>query len=90
MSIEEFKHKMPLTIGAIVWIAAISFSMGMLYSDNMNMAKKIITDKKDARDYTEQEVGGLRSDWERHNEILKESEEQVLKRIDELEKYHKK
>lgn len=58
---DEFSKKQTVTIGLIVWVAAISFSMGMIYARIVDHTKDI----KAARDFTEQEVGGLRADWER-------------------------
>lgn len=61
MSPDEFSIKTPVTIGLIIWIAVISFSLGMIYA-------KIIDNEKEhehIREFVEQEVSGLRADWER-------------------------
>ncbi len=71
---EEFSKKQTVTIGLIIWVAAISFSMGMIYARIVDHTKDI----KAARDFVEQEVGGLRSDWERDRESQN-------KRIDKIE-----
>ena len=57
----EFSKKATVTVGLIVWIAMISFSMGVLYAKIQDHTKDI----QEARKYVEQEVGGLRADWER-------------------------
>ncbi len=57
---KDFDQKIPVTIGLIVWIAIMSFSLGVLYKSTIDLADEII----DAKAYTTQEVDGLRSDWE--------------------------
>ena len=61
MSPDEFSSKATVTIGFIIWIAIISFSMGILYAKIVDHTEQI----HQARDYTTQEVDGLRADWER-------------------------
>lgn len=59
----DFDKKTTVTLGLIIWIAGVSFSMGMIY-------KSIIDNDKEhlqIKEYIEQEVGGLRSDWERES-----------------------
>ena len=51
---DEFSNKKTVTIGLIVWVAAISFSMGMIYARIVDHTKDI----NGAREFTEQEVGG--------------------------------
>jgi len=58
---KEFDIKGTFTMGFIVWIAIISFSMGILYAKIMDHTSQITK----AREYTTQEVDGLRADWER-------------------------
>ncbi len=58
---DEFSKKQVVSIGLIVWVAAISFSMGMIYARIVDHTKDI----QGARNFTDQEVGGLRSDWDR-------------------------
>lgn len=57
----DFDKRTTVTLGLIIWIAGMSFSMGMIYAKFIdNEAQHIEINK-----YIEQEVGGLRSDWER-------------------------
>ena len=79
---EEFKSKVHISWGMLIWAVAIAGSMGFLYSQMIHNDRQSEKNAKDNRLYTEQEVGGLRADWERDRE-------QMIKRIDELEKYHK-
>ena len=57
----DFNKQTTVTISLLIWIAIVSFSMGMIY-------KSIIDGEKERnaiKDYVKQEVDGLRSDWER-------------------------
>ena len=72
---KEFEKSHLVSLGLIIWVAAISFSMGMIYKsivDHTDMISK-------AREFTQQEVDGLRADWERdrvmQNERLKQLEQ---------------
>jgi L-cystine uptake protein TcyP (sodium:dicarboxylate symporter family) len=70
LSPEEFSKKLPpMTIGFIVWIAMIAFSLGVLYTKVIDTDAKVID-----------EVGGLRSDWDRDK---KEQD----RRLEKLEEY---
>lgn len=60
----DFDTKVPVTIGLIIWVAIISFSLGMLYKGSIDLKEEIIS----SRNYTSQEVDGLRADWERDRE----------------------
>lgn len=52
---DEFSKKLPsITLGFIIWVAMIAFSLGVLYTKVIDTDEKVID-----------EVGGLRSDWER-------------------------
>ena len=86
---DEFKTKLTLTGAAIAYIIGASFSMGIMFAGLMGAKQDIVDDKEAAKNYTEQEVGGLRSDWERQNAILKNRDVEMMERIKELEKYHK-
>jgi len=70
----DFNAKTTVTIGLLIWIAVVSFSMGMIYKSIIDNDKEHIQIK----DYIEQEVGGLRSDWERENK-------EVHRRLEKLE-----
>lgn len=69
---DEFSKKATVTVGLVVWIAGISFSMGMLYKGHQDHTKDI----RGAREYTQQEVDGLRADWERDK---KEQDGKILR-----------
>lgn len=71
---KDFDKTTTVTIGALIWVAGMSFSMGMIYAKFIdNEAQHIEINK-----YIEQEVGGLRSDWERENT-------EVHRRLEKLE-----
>lgn len=58
---KEFNKTATVTIGLLIWISGISFSMGMIY-------KSIIDNEREheqLKEYARQEIEGLRSDWER-------------------------
>lgn len=52
--VDDFKKKIPVSLGLLIWIACISFSLGALYTRVMDLNEKLID-----------EVGGLRADWDR-------------------------
>ena len=90
MSIEELKDKKSFSVGLLIGSLAVAFNIGFIYANMLASDKEIIKNAEAARIYTEQEVGGLRSDWERQNNILRLRDSEMLERIKELEKYHKK
>ena len=90
MSIEELKEKKSFSIGVVVAGLAIAFNIGFIYANMLNAEKEIIQNADNARIFTEQKVDGLRSEWERQNNILRLRDQEMLERIKELEKYHKK
>lgn len=57
----DFNKQTTVTISLLIWIAGMSFSMGMIYAKFLSNTDEHIS----IRSYIEQEVGGLRSDWER-------------------------
>jgi hypothetical protein len=65
----DFNAKTTVTIGLLIWIAGVSFSMGMIYKSIMDNEKEHLQIKM----FIEQEVGGLRADWER-DRAMKENE----------------
>jgi len=89
MSIEEFKQKRPISIGLVAGAVAIAFNIGFIYANMLAADKEIIKNEKSAKEFTEQEVGGLRSDWERQNDLERSRDTELLERINDLEKYHK-
>ena len=89
MNVEELKEKKSFSIGLLVGSLAIAFNIGFIYANMLAADKEIVKNAEQARLYTEQEVGGLRSDWERQNAILKARDQEMSDRIKELEKYHK-
>ena len=66
--VDDFKHKIPVSISLLIWIAIVSFSMGGLYTRVMDLNEKMVD-----------EIGGLRADWDRdriqQNERLNKLEE---------------
>lgn len=86
---EEFKEKFKMSWGLYVFSLLLAFNIGILYATMLSSKEDIVNNKKAARDYTEQEVGGLRADWERHNHIIKDEVEDLSSRVKELEEYHK-
>jgi len=57
----DFNKQTTVTISLLIWIAGMSFSMGMIYAKFLSNTDEHIS----IREYVEQEVGGLRSDWDR-------------------------
>lgn len=57
----DFNKQTTVTISLLIWIAGMSFSMGMIYAKFLSNT----VEHTEIRNYIEQEVGGLRSDWER-------------------------
>lgn len=86
---DEFKQKLTLTGAAIAYIIGASFSMGIMFAGLMGAKQDIVDDREAAKNFTEQEVGGLRSDWERQNDQSKQERQEITERLKELEKYHK-
>ena len=57
----DFNKQTTVTISLLIWIAGVSFSMGMIYKSIIDNDKEHVK----IEEHIEQEVGGLRSDWER-------------------------
>ena len=73
MTPDEFSRKLPpLSLGFLVWVAMIAFSLGVLYTKVIDTDAKVVD-----------EVGGRRSDWERDKEEqdrrLEKLEDYILK-----------
>ena len=68
----DFNKQTTVTISLLIWIAGVSFSMGMIYKSIIDNEKEHISIKQ----YIEQEVGGLRSDWDRDR---KEQDRRLIK-----------
>jgi len=67
---DEFSKKLPsITLGFIIWVAIIAFSLGVLYTKVIDTDEKVID-----------EVGGLRSDWERD----KKEQDRRLEKLEEI------
>lgn len=67
---DEFSKKLPsITLGFIIWVAIIAFSLGVLYTKVIDTDAKVID-----------EVGGLRSDWERD----KKEQDRRLEKLEEI------
>ena len=67
----DFDKKTTVTLGLIIWIAGVSFSMGMIYKSIIDNDKEHIQIKE----YIQQEVGGWDRDWETYplKKILQQS-----------------
>jgi hypothetical protein len=57
----DFNKQTTVTISLLIWIAGMRFSMGMIYAKFLSNT----AEHTSIREYVEQEVGGLRSDWDR-------------------------
>lgn len=77
MTPDEFKQKHPISIGFVVWVGIICFSLGGTFFTLMGLDQKIID-----------EVGGLRADWERRNIEVDKHFEQLNDRIDRKVRNH--
>lgn len=62
---KEFDKTVTISLGALVFVACIAFSLGKLFTRNEAMQENQRVQYEELRQYVEQEVGGLRSDWER-------------------------
>jgi len=70
MGPEEFGKKLSsVSIGFLVWIAMIAFSLGVLYTKVIDTDAKVVD-----------EVSGLRSDWERD----KAEQDRRLEKLEDL------
>ena len=70
----DFNKTTIVSYALLIWIAAVSFSMGMIYKSIIDNDKEHVQIKE----FVIQEVGGLRADWERDK---KEQD----KKIDKIE-----
>ncbi len=57
----DFNKQTTVTISLLIWIAGVSFSMGMIYKSIIDNDKEHIA----IQEFIDAEVSGLRSDWER-------------------------
>ncbi len=89
MTPDEFKEKKTVSIGLVAWAVVIAFNLGVLYATMLATREDVSNNRQAAKDYTEQEVSGLRLDWERQNNISKKEREEMREDIKDLEKYHK-
>lgn len=89
MTPDEFKEKKNVSYGLIIWVGVICFNIGVLYATLLSVKDDVTNNRAAAKEYVEQEVGGLRSDWERHNEQTAKERQEMRNDIDDLEKYHK-
>ena len=78
LDVKEKDRKVTVTIGLIAVLVISSFFVGMLWEKNQSLHTEVELSKS----YTEQEVSGLRADWERQNKIVKQE-------IEQLEQQHK-
>ena len=86
---EDFKNKTTVTIGLIVYVGMVMLTVGYLFASMEHNDRQAVKSAEDNRLYTQQEVDGLRSDWERNNKTQEKIDEEQNKRIEALEKYHK-
>ena len=74
----DFHKSVTVTVGLLIWIAAVSFSLGMIYKSIIDNDKEHVK----LHEFVEQEVGGLRADWERRYH------DDVKPRLENLEHKH--
>lgn len=84
MEMSESMQKVTVSIGLLIWIAIVSFSMGMIYMNIVDAEKE----RNSNKNYLEGEIQGLRSDWERENKHIFENIKEVESDVDELRKEH--
>lgn len=65
----------------VLWYIGIGFIIGGLITKQIDTNEMVINNRESAKEYTEQEVGGLRADWERENK-------EVHRRLNKLENKH--
>lgn len=89
MAPDEFREKKVVSIGLVAWAVVIAFNLGVLYATMLATRDDVSNNKTTAKEYVEQEVGGLRSDWERQNEQSAKEREELREEILNLWEYHK-
>jgi len=71
MNAPEFNNKINISLVALAMLVTAAFSIGVFSVGILGLNGKIVD-----------EVGGLRSDWERENKTINEKIEGLNKRID--------
>jgi len=71
MNAPEFNNKINISLAALAMLVTAAFSIGVFSVGILGLNGKIVD-----------EVGGLRSDWERENKTINEKIEGLNKRID--------
>lgn len=71
MNAPELNNKINISLAALAMIVCAAFSIGVFSVGIVGLNGKIVD-----------EVGGLRSDWERENKAVQEKFEALNKRID--------
>ena len=89
MTPDEFKEKKVVSFGLVAWAVVIAFNLGVLYATMVATRDDVENNKQAAKDYVEQEVGGLRSDWERQNDQEEKEREEIRESVDKLWEYHR-
>lgn len=85
--VKEFQKQVPMmTVAFIVVIAVIGFFLGYVVAQAQGSDEQLHT----LHDFAIDEVGGLRSDWERQNKVEYERFEKLEERIKKLETKHEK
>lgn len=77
MTPDEFKEKRPISLGFVIWVGILCFSLGG-FTVGITGLKGMIVD----------EVSGLRADWERNNKIVNEKFKSLNSRMDRKIKNH--
>lgn len=73
----DFNKTTVVSYALIVWVAGISFALGRQFAKIEDAEKE----RQDIRNYVEQEVGGLRSDWERDKKIKEQEIRDLNKKV---------
>lgn len=80
---KEMNHTVTLSLGFIVCISVISFSLGRLFAKNEALQVQVNNQHLELKQFVEQEVGGLRSDWERSRDEDREQIKSAFKEVKE-------
>jgi hypothetical protein len=84
MSFSEKDKKVTVTIGLIMSLVASAFFLGTIWQRNQDLRYEV----EGSRAYTEQEVLGLRADWERNNKKVEKEFDNFKKEMDIKIKNH--
>ena len=76
------KFRMATFVAIIITVISFTFSVAGFYFSTMAMDEKI----EAANQRMKEEVGGLRSDWERENDHVDKEFEEMKEELDKLKK----